>query len=347
MITLANKLWAGLLGLSLLLAACAPVQAPAAQPVTKASSAPQTTTGYPVTVQDCNGRSTTYDKAPERVVTFDPSVVESLLLLGLKDRIAGYTDFQTPEQRWVPTKADMDALKRINDGTNYPSKEAVVALSPDLVMSIYPSALLNNATLPNRDGWAKLGVKSYLTQSGCDQGTTPRTDLSLLYTDLRNFGLIFGVQDRAEAEITKLQARVEALQAKAKAAGLKPLTIWTYSGEDDPYPAGAVNTANAIITLAGAKNAFADLLKSWDTVSWEEVVTRNPDVIWLMTAAGSGYIEEAEGIKQKLAADPRLTNVTAVRNAAYVIVSYNEGGVASPRNVDAIEHMIDGLIALK
>ena len=118
-------------------------------------------------------------------------------------------------------------------------------------------------------------------------------------------------------------------------------------GEDDPYPAGAVNTANAIITLAGAKNAFADLLKSWDTVSWEEVVTRNPDVIWLMTAAGSGYIEEAEGIKQKLAADPRLTNVTAVRNAAYVIVSYNEGGVASPRNVDAIEHMIDGLIALK
>jgi ABC-type Fe3+-hydroxamate transport system substrate-binding protein len=66
-----------------------------------------------------------------------------------------------------------------------------------------------------------------------------------------------------------------------------------------------------------------------------------------MTSAGSGYIEEAEGIKEKLATDPRLTNVTAVRKAAYVIVSYNEGGVASPRNVDALEQMIDGLIALQ
>ena len=340
-----HKLWVGWLLLNLLLAACAPVQSPAAQSNT--SSTTQNAAGYPVTIQDCDGRATTYDKAPERVVTFDPAVVEALLLLGLQDRIVGYTDFQTPEQRWAPTKADFEALNRINDGTNYPSKEAVVALAPDLVMSIYPSALLNNTTLPDREGWAKLGINAYLTQSGCDQGATPRTDLSLLYTDLRNFGLLFGVQERAEAEIAKLQARIEALQAKAQAAGVKPLTIWTYSGEEEPFPAGAVNTANAIISMAGAKNVFADMLKSWDTVSWEEIVKRNPDAIWIMTSAGSGYIEEAEGIKQKLAADPRLTNVTAVRNAAYVIVSYNEGGVASPRNVDALEQMIDGLIALQ
>ena len=126
------------------------------------------------------------------------------------------------------------------------------------------------------------------------------------------------------------------------------MTIWSYSGETDPYPAGAVGTPNAVITLAGATNAFADVLKDYDAISWEEIVARNPDVIWVMTSAGEGmFINELKGIEEKLAADPRLVNVTAVKNKAYVVVSYNVGGVETPRNVDALEQMIDGLLALK
>ena len=346
MMKVSNQLWSGLLAASLLLAACAPVQPSAAQPA--ASSDSQSAAGYPVTVTDCGGRETTYSKAPERVVTLDPAVTESLLLLGLKDKIVGFTEFQEAGQRWAVTQAEMDALNVINESMMYPSKEAIVALSPDLVTSVYPSALLENKELPDREGWAKLGVNSYLMQGECHLSTTPVTDFSLLYTDLRNFGAIFGVKDRAEAEIAKLQARVEALQKKAKDAGLQPLTMWSYSGEQDPYPAGGVGTPNAIITLAGAKNAFGDVLRDYDAISWEEIVKRNPDVIWVMTSAGEGmFINELNGIKEKLAADPRLVNITAMQKQAFVVVSYNEGGVTTPRNVDALEQMINGLIALK
>ncbi len=67
-----------------------------------------------------------------------------------------------------------------------------------------------------------------------------------------------------------------------------------------------------------------------------------------VTTAGEGvFINEARGIEDKLAADPRLTDVKAIKNQAYVLLSYNEGGVETPRNVDALERMIDGLIALK
>lgn len=338
-----------------LLAAC--VAPPTAVPATVAPTMVAPTaemadmsmrTQYPVTVQDCGGRSTTYDKAPERIVTLDPAVTEALLLLGLKDRIVGFTEFQTPDQRWSVTQAEMDALPVINKDMAYPSKEAIVAVTPDLIMSIYPSALLSNTALPDREGWAKLGIKTYLTQGECHLSTTPVTDFSALYSDLHNIGVIFDVQDKAEAEIAKLKERVAALQQKARDAGIQPLTVWSYSGEDDPYPAGAVGTPNAIITLAGAQNAFADVLRDYDAVSWETIVQRNPDVIWIMTSAGEGvFITEAKGIEDKLAADPRLTDVTAVKNQAYVILSYNEGGVESPRNVDALERMIDGLTALK
>ncbi|MFM2031720.1 MAG: hypothetical protein RLZZ297_485, partial [Chloroflexota bacterium] len=75
---------------------------------------------------------------------------------------------------------------------------------------------------------------------------------------------------------------------------------------------------------------------------------RNPDVLWIMTAAGEGmFIDEADGIMEKLAADPRLKDISAVKNRAYVIVSYNDGGIESPRNVDAIEAFAAGLAALK
>ena len=68
-----------------------------------------------MTIQDCGGRSTTYAQAPERVVTIDPSVTEMLLLLGLGDRIVGYTEFYPPEQQWPPVRADLAKLKLIND----------------------------------------------------------------------------------------------------------------------------------------------------------------------------------------------------------------------------------------
>jgi iron complex transport system substrate-binding protein len=301
-------------------------------------------TQYPVDITDCGGRVTTYSSAPQRVVAFDPAIVEPMLLLGLKDRIVGLTDFQTPDQRWETTKADMDSLTRINDGVNYPSKEQVVALSPDLVVSIYSSALTTNETLPDRDGWKKLGVNSFLASADCLKA--PITDFSPVYDDIRTLGVLFDVQEKAERVIGDLQTRVAQLQAEAASLPTAGRTMMTYSGEDEPFPSGGIGMANAIMELAGVTNTFGDLQAGYDTVSWEQIAKRNPEIIWVMTSAGSGFVEEATGITDKLAKDSRVSGVTAVKDEAYVVVSYNEGGVQSPRNVDALERLIDGLAAL-
>jgi iron complex transport system substrate-binding protein len=162
-----------------------------------------------------------------------------------------------------------------------------------------------------------------------------------LYADLHNLGIIFDVQEKAEAEIASIKAKVAQLQASVKAN--PNVKVWTYSGEESPFPAGNAGMSEAIIEMAGVSNAFGDINKGYDQVSWEQVVKRNPDIIWLQTSAGPGFLQEAGKILDKLAADPRLANVTAVKNRAYVVVSYNEGPCESPRNVDALEKMIAGL----
>ena len=305
---------------------------------TTMDSAMSMKTTYPVTIEDCDGRKTTYQEAPERVVTIDPSVTEMLLTLGLKDRIVGFTQFFPPEQEWAPVKGDMDSLKVINDpAVGYPSKEAVVAENPDLVTSVYSYAFLD--PLPDRDGWTALGVNSYQTLGECS--ATPSDDFSLMYQDIRNFGIMFDVQDRAEAVIADLESRVAAVQQRVKDEGLPSYRIATHGGGTE-HPDWYGGSTITVIALAGSTYIWADLGLDGQA-TWEQFVARNPEVIWVIPDAGS----EVAALEQQLENDPRLTEVAGVKNKAYVVVPQADATVESPRLVDGLEKLVDELIALK
>lgn len=322
------------------LTACsAPTTAPAvtAAPSSARATTTATRTSYPVTITDCGGRTTTYTKAPERVVTIDPNIAESLLVLGLGDRIVGLTQFYAPEQQWAPVRAEMAALPVINKDGNYPSKEAVVAAAPDLVTSIYPYAFMD--PLPDRDGWQKLGVNTYESLGECDGSKA--TDFSLLYEDLHNLGVIFDVQDRAEVVITDLRTRVEAAQQRLAAAGATAGVVLTHDGTKD-HPGAYGSTANAVIHLAGGTYPFIDVPLD-RAPSWEEFVAADPDLIWIIPDAGSS----AAAVEQQLATDPRTKDLKAVRDERYVVVPQADATVESPRDIDGFEQLVDGLLRLR
>jgi iron complex transport system substrate-binding protein len=324
-------------------------QPSAASSAASASVAPAAGAGkktqYPVQVTDCRGRSTTYDKAPSRIVTFDPTVAETLLQLGLKDKIVGVTQWGDKDW-WPATQAEMKTLKVINQAPNYPTKEAVVAASPDIVMSIYESALIANKTLPTREQWSALGVNSYLVRMGCDNATAEMTDLNLLYQDIRNIGTIFDVQDKAEAVVARMQADVVKLQDKAKAAGVQNKTVWTYDASDDNGVFDGNSPENAIMRLSGTTNLFADSLKGYTPMSYEEVVKRKPDAVWIVTSSGDGFIEEVDKLEAKLVGDARVNGLDAVKNKKFIVVSYIDA-VPSPRIIDALSDYVDALVAVK
>jgi iron complex transport system substrate-binding protein len=302
-------------------------------------------TTYPVTVKDCAGRVLTFAKAPERVVTLDPAITEIMLVLGLKDHIVGVTLFDdgptAGDKMWKVTKADMQSLAVINDPkVGYPTKEKVVSAKPDLIASEYPSAFDGTNGPGTQDGWTKLGINSYLTHGGCAE-TNVWTDLSVLYQDFRDIGVIFDVQDKAEAEIAKLQGQITDLQQKAKAAGVPDYSIGTHDGESEHPGTLGTTTANAIITLAGSHYAFIKDDTTGNPISWETFVKRNPDVIWVITGLGT----TAEQTEKQLATDKRTAGMAAVKNKRFVEVAYDDVG-ESPRIVDGLTALIDGLIAL-
>lgn len=300
---------------------------------------------YPVTVADCGGRQTTYDKAPERVFALSDQVAEMLVVLGLGDRLVGVTRFIPDDKTWPKYRAEITELPMVGGPTDYPSQEQIVATSPDLVIAIFQSGFSERNKLPSRDGWKQFGANAFLTAGDCDEagGTTALTNFDYLYSDLRAFGTIFGVSDRAEQVIADMQSRVAA--ATAKVTGKRPVSMWNYAGEESPLVAGGPSVPHAIMTLAGVRNVFGDVKEAYAEVSFEQVVSRNPDTVWIMPDSGAslGFIDEAGGIEAKLLSDPRLANMTAVKNKAFVTLSFSTAGIGSPQNVDALESMVNQL----
>jgi len=300
-------------------------------------------THYPVTVRDCNG-SQTYDKVPSRVVTLDDSATDTLVALGLTSKIVAVTKFETPRQEWSQDAGIVARLHGLSYGNAYPSLESILALRPDIIVSDFPSAFAKGIGPATPQRWKSLGIASYETLSDCGQySSTPLYNFDQLYTDIRNLGVIFNIQAKAAALIAHLQAEVAADHALARAAGLGDYRIGEANGLTSSPGTLGVTTANAIIAEAGSTYAFI----KYDTnpninVSWEEVVKTNPQVFWLITDSGF----TVSHVEHFLRTDPQLQSVQAIKNQAYVPISYF-AAAGSPRAVDAVRLMVDGLITLK
>ena len=150
------------------------------------------------------------------------------------------------------------------------------------------------------------------------------------YQDLRNLGEIFNIWAKAQHVISAMQAQIAA--ARAKIAGLKPVTVFDYdSGEAAPFTGAGLATPNALISLGGGTNIFASLKQSLTSVSWEQVVKADPQCIIV-----NDYGTPTAAQKEKfLETSPITKNLTAVRNRCFLPLSYDEV-TPGPRNSQAV-----------
>jgi len=83
---------------------------------------------FPVTVQSCD-REVTFDAPPERAISNDVNLTEMMLVLGLRDRMVGYTGISG----WKTLDAEMreGIAELLELSEKYPSKEVLVGAEPD------------------------------------------------------------------------------------------------------------------------------------------------------------------------------------------------------------------------
>ncbi|MEU3353580.1 ABC transporter substrate-binding protein [Streptomyces sp. NPDC037389] len=291
---------------------------------------------YPVTISNC-GVKTTYDKAPERVVTNDVGIAEIMFALGLEDHMAGYVapDYRTSrdDKGAAPWKSGYDKVKWLSKKEI--NKELVLDARADLVFAGWNYGFgEGNGFTP--EALKKVGVGSYVLTESCHNGGTGTSrgvmpPLEALYTDLETLGKVFDVEDRARKLVDGFKKQVADARAAVPEDGRAPRVFLYDDGKDKPLTAGAFAGPHDIITKAGGDHVMKDLKDSWVTVGWETVVERDPEVIVINNYGSVG----AEEKKKFLMSYPPLAGVSAIRNDRVFVLDYVDL-VESPRNPSAI-----------
>ena len=286
----------------LFVVSCGTATAPA--PAASTAAVTATASAFPVSITDFQNRSVAISKRPERIVSIGPSNTEFLFALGAGDRVVGTDDF-SDEPAAAKSKEHVGGVKV--------SLEKVVSLKPDLIVTVKFSD----------------GTIEALSQ----------TSAAVLVIDPQNAGDVArtatllgqAVGANGAKLAADIQAQLDAVKAKTANAS-KPKVFHEIDASDltKMYTVGPGSFIHDLIKLAGGTNIAAAAKTQYPTISAEEVVRADPDVVVLADAAYGTTLEQ-------VIARPGWSALTAVKNKRVYPVSGNLYSRPGPRLGQAAE----------
>jgi iron complex transport system substrate-binding protein len=287
-----------------------------------------------VSVDSCN-RTVTFDSPPQRAISNDVNLTEMMLVLGLSDKMVGYTGISG----WKTLDEEMRlGVKQLPElSPKYPSKEVLVGADADFFFAGWNYGMkVGGEVTP--ETLKPFGINVYeLTESCIHIMTKKKVSMDDMYNDLLNLGRIFQIENRAKKLVDAYRSDLNKFTQKLKTTSAKKVFVYD-SGEDTPFTAGRYAMPTALIEAAGGINIMDDFQKSWGTVTWEEVIDRNPEVVVIVNY---GKVT-AEQKRNFMMSNPAFANIDAVKNNRFVTLEYVEA-TPGPRNIKAIKKLAKAL----
>ena len=283
-----------------------------------------------VSVNSCN-RTVTFDNPPQRAISNDVNLTEMMLVLGLSDKMVGYTGISG----WKTLDEEMRlGVKQLPElSPKYPTKEVLVGADADFFFAGWNYGMkVGGEVTP--ETLKPFGINVYeLTESCIHIMTKKKVSMDDMYNDLLNLGLIFQIENRAKKLVDAYRSDLKKFTQKLESIPTKKVFVYD-SGEDTPFTAGRYAMPTALIEAAGGINIMDDFQKSWGTVTWEEVIDRNPEVVVIVNY---GKVT-AEQKRKFMMSNPAFANIDAVKNDRFVTLEYVEA-TPGPRNIKAIKKL--------
>ncbi|KAA3611692.1 MAG: hypothetical protein DWQ01_06305 [Planctomycetota bacterium] len=202
---------------------------------------------------------------PQRVVVLGPSTAESLIALGLQDRLVGVSDYcLAPEAQHLPKLG----------GQLNPSTEALAALRPDLVIT--------QGSFPR--------LQTFLSGLGIENLAFATDSWSAWREEILLLGDRFQVESRSQ---DLLEAKERQLAAVRKTvAGKTPVrTVLVVSRKATEISGlvvvGGSSFLHEMLEAAGGRNAFAENSSPYFDLNEEALIRAAPDCILEFDPSGS------------------------------------------------------------
>ena len=231
---------------------------------------------YPVTIENFNTQGEpeqqTFTEPPQRVVAVWQNSIETLLALGVGDRIIAGNG--VPDKKFFRKEYQEQYSKIPYTGLQLLDVETTMMLKPDLLVGWHST--FGPKVLRTTDFWHKRGVNTFIARSSIGDGK-PRT-LQNEYKDILDLGRIFDKNERAQQLVGQMQQEVNF--AINQTAGYKKrprVLVLEFMGKE-PTVYGEKSLAGNIV-----KELHGELLaEKQRSIGLEQVVELDPDVIFIV-----------------------------------------------------------------
>ena len=315
--------------LTLVLAACGPAAAPeAGQPEATAAptqepapteppaeaTATEAAPSGPITIVDGFGREIALAGPAQAIISLAPSNTELLFAVGAGEQVVARDAFSD-----FPAQA-LD-LADIGGGFSPLDLETIIALEPDLVMAA-------DITPPEQiQELEDLGLAVFVLSNPLE--------FADLFDNIDLVGQLTGRAKEANLLNEDLRARVTAVRETVAQADENPLVFYQLDSTDPnaPWTPGPGNFVDTLIATSGGENIGADLDGAWVQISVEEIISQDPDVIFVGDFTWGGVTAE------DVAARPGWDVIRAVQTGQVYEFDDNLVSRPGPRLVDGLEQM--------
>lgn len=270
----------------------------------------------PIVLTDDAGVSAQLAHPAQRIISLIPSVTDGILALDAGSRLVG----RSTTDRVPP---GLDSLPIVGDGLT-PSAEQVVAQRPELVIL-----------------WAgdkRNDLRRQLEAAGIATLGLAVEDTADAIRSLTLLGRALGLEARADSVILAVRSTMDSV-ARATANAPRPRVFYVV-GAEPPLTVGPGTFIDQLLSMAGASNIFRDASTRWPSVSMEQVLARDPDVIILPSDA-------APGVADRLRALPGWRDLRALTTGCVLLVNADLANRPGPRMGEAAAAFARGLDSLR
>lgn len=288
---------------------------------------------YPVTITtydyEGNEITTTYEKAPEKVLCVYQGCIETMIALGLEDHVIASYGLDNPvKSQWEEGLSKMN----YNEDVFSPDKETVLMMEPDMIFTW--GSLFSEKKLGNQTEWIANGTNTYIS-TNTRRGGHDRT-LENEYTDLLNIGKIFNVEDKAQALVDEMKNEIAGVLEQT--AGQEPPRVAVIEFLDDTISNyGAGQLGGSMVNALGGTLAAPDASE----LGKEDLLALDPDAIFVVYMARTENVE-AEMIA-KVLEDPAFADLSAVKNGRVYSIMLGDMYASTVRSIDGIRTFAAGM----
>jgi iron complex transport system substrate-binding protein len=220
---------------------------------------------------------------PRRIVSLAPVYTETLIELGLGDRLVGVT----PSSDYLKETASIEKVGFFTQ----PSLEKIVSLKPDLVLVA--------------DYIGQESICRTLERLGIEVVIFRRDGVGDIFEMVEKIGTLCKKEEEAEKLLKEMQRTIDGV--KSKVSGLKRPRVYVEVGYNPLFTAGQGSHIDDLIEIAGGENIAKGINKPYPRVSQEFIIQKDPEVI-ILPFMGRGYTRES------VRARGGWGNISAVKN---------------------------------